>query len=148
MGFSGCAYRHTILNWTELNRKRINVVSERQIKLTRKFLFQNLDWNENACKFGSQAGGDGKNFAKSIIIMTPSWGNGWHLPCDSLTPEPMKDAAVSAAPGPVVEPSPSPRSWTYFQETERLRNVDSPLKLSQLVWQKTNYKIFRHKGLN
>ena len=28
-----------------------------------------------------------------------------HLPCDSLTPKPMTDAAVSAAPGPVVEPS-------------------------------------------
>ena len=39
------------------------------------------------------------------------------LSCDPLTPEPMKDAAVSTAPGPVVPPLPqSCRSSTCFQE--------------------------------
>ena len=39
------------------------------------------------------------------LTTTPEW---WkqnlipHLPCDSLTPEPMEDVAVSAAPGPVA----------------------------------------------
>ena len=32
------------------------------------------------------------------------------IACNSMTPEPMKDAAVSAAPDPVVEPPQSPRS--------------------------------------
>ena len=52
------------------------------------------------------------------VTTTPEWRRQNlipHLPCDSLTPEPMEDAAVSAAPGPVVEPPQSPRSWTYFQ---------------------------------
>ena len=71
-----------------------------------------------------------------------------HFPCDWLTPKPMKDAAVSATPGPVIEPSQLPRSWTYFQENEWLRNVNSPLRLCQLVWQKTNCKNFQQYSLN
>ena len=38
------------------------------------------------------------------------------LSCDQLTPEPIKDAAVSAAPSPIVEPPQSSRSWTCSQE--------------------------------
>ena len=53
----------------------------------------------------------------------------------------MEDAAVSAAPGPVVEPPQSSLSWSYFQENGYVRNVDSPLSLCQLVWKKTKYKI-------
>ena len=37
--------------------------------------------------------------------------------------------------------SPSPRSWTCFQENEWLRSVYSPLRLCKLVSQK-NYKTF------
>ena len=69
------------------------------------------------------------------------------LSCDPLTPEPMKDAAVSAAPGPVVEPPQSSRSWTCFQENEWLRSVDSPLRLCQLVCRRltTNLSAVRPK---
>ena len=38
------------------------------------------------------------------------------LSCNLLTPEPMKDAAVSAAPDRIVEPPQFCRSWTCFQE--------------------------------
>ena len=64
------------------------------------------------------------------------------LSCDPLTPEPMKDAAVSAAVGPVVELPQSSRSRTCFQENEWFRSVDSPLELCELLWPNTDYKTF------
>ena len=39
------------------------------------------------------------------------------LSCDPETPEPMKDAAVSAAPGPVVEP---PQSFLDLISGQRM----------------------------
>ena len=62
--------------------------------------------------------GDERSGSSLTADDTPDWRrrNLILFSCNPLTPEPMKDAAVSAAPGPVVEPPQSSRCWTCFQE--------------------------------
>ena len=62
--------------------------------------------------------GDKRSGSSLTADHTPEWRrrNLLLLSCNPLTPEPMKYAAVSTAPGPVVEPPQASRSWTCFQE--------------------------------
>ena len=64
-------------------------------------------------------------------------------PADSQA---YKDAAVSAAPGPVVEPPQSSRSWTCFQENIGYEALTVPSGCAN--WSDRKLRNFRRYDLN
>ena len=89
--------------------------------------------------------GDERSGSSLTADDTPEWRRRnliLLLSCNPLTPEPMKDAACLCSPRSSRGTALVLSFLNLFSGKRWLWSVDSPLRLCQLVWQKTNYKTF------